>query len=90
MRKITLRKFAKIAQRNRTLFHLLDTETREIIGHFATREYAWLSAKALSEEQHRPLSVLFGSSQRPIARFVDGKEIPVTATIHTLNRPRYV
>lgn len=88
MRKFRLRRLTKTATRNRTLFHLLDTETREVIAHFATKEYAWLSAKALSREQHRPLSVLFGSSQKPVARFVDGTEIPVTATIHTL-KPHY-
>lgn len=75
---------AKAAERDRTMFRLLDTETHEVIAHFATKEYARATARMLSREQHRPMTVLFGSNIRPIARYIDGAEIAVTATIHWL------
>lgn len=75
---------AKAAERDRTMFRLLDTETHEVVAHFATREYARNAARALSQEHHRPLTVLFGANALPVARYVDGTEIAVTATIHRL------
>lgn len=75
---------AKEAERNRTMFRLLDTETHEVLARFATKEYARVTARALSREQHRPMTVLFGSNALPVARYVDGAEIAVTATIHRL------
>ncbi len=66
------------------MFRLLDTDTHEVIAHFATKEYARATARALSREQHRPLTVLFGTTALPVARYVDGAEIAVTATIHWL------
>jgi hypothetical protein len=67
------------------MFRLLDTETHEVIAHFATKEYARATAKALSHEQHRPMTILFGRNALPVARYVDGTEITVTATIHVLD-----
>lgn len=75
---------AKAAERDRTIFRLLDPVTHEIIAYFATKGYARATARALSREQHWPMTVLFGSNALPVVRHVDGAEIAVTATIHWL------
>lgn len=66
------------------MFALVDTNTNEQVARFATEEYARAGAATLSGEYHRPLTILLEGTRKPIARYVDGSEIAVTASIHLL------
>lgn len=64
------------------MFKIVDTDTREPIARFSTEEYARAGGIALSRDYHRPLTILIESTKQPIARYLDGAEIPVMATLY--------
>jgi hypothetical protein len=72
------------------LFKIIDTDTREKIARFATEEYARAGGVTFSKDYHRPITVVIESTGKPIARYIDGEEILVTATIHHLQRRQSV
>lgn len=64
------------------MFKLIDTDTREQIARFATEEYARAGGIAFSRDYHRPLTILIESTKQPIARYLDGEEVEITAALY--------
>jgi hypothetical protein len=72
------------------MFKIIDTDTSEKIARFATEEYARAGGVSFSKDYHRPITVVIESTGKPIAKYIDGEEITVTATIHHLPRRQSV
>ncbi len=66
------------------MFEIIDTDTHEQVARFSTEEYARAGGIAFSREYHRPLTILIETTRQPIARYLDGEEIAITAAIYHL------
>lgn len=66
------------------MFKIIDTDTREQIARFATEEYAREGGITFSRDYHRPLTILIEATKQPIARYLDGEEIEITAAVYHL------
>jgi hypothetical protein len=64
---------------------LVDTYSKELIAKFVDERLARIAGCFLSQETRRPLTLeLTEAAKIPVAKFLDGKEIQHSATIHYL------
>lgn len=66
------------------MFRIVDTDTRDEVGHLSDLRAALIAAQAISRECHQLLTVLAADSDSPVARFVDGRQIEDTARLYRL------